>query len=163
MKHFYLSLVCLFCFAGIALAQPPQGGGPQGPPPGGKMDMTKMAQMRADQMAKELSLNAQQKAAVLKLFKESAPKMMPGGPRGEQKPGDMKKGTPPTKPKSGNQPPKNSGQQPPQGGDDMHKQMEAQQKAFDAKLQKILTPAQYQKYLKNETSRRQHGGPGPRM
>ena len=135
MKHFYLALVCLFCFVGIAMAQPPQGGGPQGPPPpGGKMDMTKMAQMRADQMAKELSLNAQQKATVLKLFKESAPKMMPGGPRGGQKPGDMKKGTPPPKPKS-----------------------------LDAKLQKILTPAQYQKYLKNEASRRQHGGPGPRM
>jgi Spy/CpxP family protein refolding chaperone len=147
MKYLCFSVVCFLCLAGMAVAQPPQGG----PPPRRQMDMSKMAQMRANQMTKELSLNARQKTAVLSLIKEYAPKMMPGGPRGEQKP-----------PQKGKQkPPKNGGQRPPQGGNDMHKRMENQEKAFNVKLQKILTAAQYQKYLKNEASRRQQHGGGP--
>lgn len=129
MKRFYLLLASFVLVCGMAMAQPQGEPGGQGR----AFDPSKMAEMRTEQMAKELSLNNTQKAAVLSLNKELFSNMQAQGakvrPEGSEKPdrAEMRK---------------------------MFKQMQAMRADFNERLQKILTPEQYQKYQKNEEARR---------
>ena len=129
MKRFYLLLASFVLVCGMAMAQPQGEPGGQGR----AFDPSKMAEMRTEQMTKELSLNDMQKAAVLSLNKEFFSNMQVQGakvrPEGSEKPdrAEMRK---------------------------MFKQMQAMRADFNGRLQKILTPEQYQKYQKNEEARR---------
>lgn len=138
MKRFYLLLASFVLVCGMAMAQP------QGEPGGQRraFDPSKMAERRTEQMTKELSLNDMQKAAVLSLNKELFSNMQAQGAKvraeGSDKPdrAEMK---------------------------EIHKQMEAMQADFNGRLQKILTPEQYQKYQKNEEARRERRDNRPPM
>ena len=129
MKRFYLLLASFVLVCGMAMAQPQGEPGGQGR----AFDPSKMAEMRTEQMTKELSLNDMQKAAVLSLNKEFFSNMQAQGakvrPEGSEKQdrAEMRK---------------------------MFKQMQAMRADFNGRLQKILTPEQYQKYQKNEEARR---------
>jgi len=138
MKRFYLLLASFVLVCGMAMAQP------QGEPGGQRraFDPSKMAERRTEQMTKELSLNDMQKAAVLSLNKELFSNMQAQGAKvrteGSDKPdrAEMK---------------------------EIRKQMKAMRADFNERLQKILTPEQYQKYQKNEEARRERRANRPPM
>lgn len=138
MKRFYLLLASFALVCGMAMAQPQGEQGGQGR----TFDPSKMAEKRTEQMTKELSLNDTQKVAVLSLNKEFFSNMQAQGakvrPEGSGKPdrAEMK---------------------------EMRKQMKAMRDDFNERLQKILTPEQYQKYQKNEEARRERRANRPPM
>lgn len=138
MKRFYLLLASFVLVCGMAMAQPQGEPGGQGR----TFDPSKMAEKRTEQMTKELSLSDTQKTAVLSLNKEFFSNMQAQRakvrPEGSDKPdrAQMK---------------------------EMFKQMKAMRDDFNARLQKILTPEQYQKYQKNEEARRERRANRPPM
>ena len=138
MKRFYLLLASFVLVCGMAMAQPQGEPGGQGR----TFDPSKMAEKRTEQMTKELSLSDTQKTAVLSLNKEFFSNMQAQGakvrPEGSDKPdrAQMK---------------------------EMFKQMKVMRDDFNARLQKILTPEQYQKYQKNEEARRERRANRPPM
>jgi Spy/CpxP family protein refolding chaperone len=132
MKKIYLVMFALLLSGTMAMAQTQQNEGRRR-----GFDPSKMAEMRTEQMAKELSLTADQKTAVLSLYKEFSNKMRPQMGKPGAQPSEK-----PDKTKM----------------EEMHKQMEAQRAAFNTRMQKILTPAQYKQYVQNEAQHHQRGG-----
>jgi Spy/CpxP family protein refolding chaperone len=134
MKKFYLVMVALLLSGSMVMAQNSQNDGQRR-----GFDPSKMAERRTEKMAKELSLTADQKTAVLSLFKEYAPKMRPQKAKVDN--GNEQSTEKPDKAKM----------------KEMRQQMKAQRTAFNTRLQKILTPEQYKQYEQSEAQHRQKG------
>jgi hypothetical protein len=166
-RNILVILSFVLCSAGMAQnANSRQPSLQKGQPP------RNMAILRTNEMTKTLSLNASQKAAVLKLNQEFEGKMSPQGgggmqpPQGQrppQRPGNngQQQGPPPPPP-SGERPPmpnenKPNGQQPPKPDNTqmnkMRKEHEAMMTTYNNRLKKILTASQYNTYLTQRNSR----------
>jgi len=123
-----------------------------------KFDKTEMVKHRTDKTVKRYSLNDQQAKQLLELNNKYADKMAMRGPRHhhhgpEGAPGRPPKDRPFTK---GERP------EPPKDGQhvERHKQRMETMKAYDAELQKIMTPEQYQAYKADREKHRRHHDKG---
>lgn len=161
MKQIVIAMAAALMLSSTAMAQDDK----QGKRDGKRPDKTEMIQHRTDEVAKKYNLTEQQKEQLKALNTKYADNFGRGmGPRGGrggrpdmQRQGDNKR----ERPQQG---------QRPQLTDEQKAQMEkARQereesmKAYDAELQKIMTPEQYQAYKADmEKNRRQGGGRGPR-
>lgn len=94
----------------------------------GKMDPAKMAENRAQRMAKEYNLTTEQQQQLVTLFKAEMQNHK-GGPRGGFR--QMSK----------------------EQRDSMQTAMKAEKEKFDSSLKKILTSDQYAKYVKDQKAR----------
>lgn len=114
-------------------------------------DPTEMAKKRTDDAVKKYGLNEEQAAKLLELNKKYAGQMGRGmrGPRGGARQGG-----------AGGQ---RNGQRPElteeqrQQMETMRKEREENQKKYDAELQAILTPEQYEAYQKDAKEREKQG------
>ncbi len=121
-----------------------------------KLDKTEMVKKRTDDTAKKYGLNDQQKEQLLSLNTKYADKI--GGPRG-------------MRPGRGGRPGARQGQngngQRPQMTEEQRQEMQARfkemnenMKAYDAELQKIMTPEQYKSYQADMAKMRNRGQRG---
>lgn len=143
MKKFILSLFAMLTVTTVALAQFPGGNG-QRP----RFNREEMIKARTEMMVKRYGLNEEQAAALQALNEKQTPQM-----RGERK------GQKPEKNDSTAQRPRREGKKaegmgerrgrtPRVGGMD--------REAYNAELQKILTPEQYKAYQEDAEKMRQH-------
>ena len=175
MKRMVLTLMAAALVCSSAFAQEKKD--EQRPEP--KFDKAEMVKHRTDETVKRYNLNDKQAKQLLELNNKYADKMGPRpphhGPKGGpgrppkdkddakcQCPEPPKDGKRPEAPKDGKRPtPPQDGKHPtpPQDGkhQEHHKQMEETMKAYDAELQKIMTPEQYKQYQADMEKRRQHG------
>ena len=133
MKKIFFVMMTLLMSASMIMAQ---GRGPKD----GKqenVDPKVRAERMTERMAKDLSLNDTQKAELLKLNLAEVEK------RAECK------ANPQTPPSEGENPAKLTDEQRQQ----MRAEREAQRTAYNAQLQKILTPEQFTKYTEQEKNR----------
>ena len=149
MKQLLMTIVAAVMFSSAAMAQDQEKG----------KKKEEMAKHRTEKMVKDYDLNESQAAKLLELNTKYADKMRPHhGPRGPhgmkgQRPeppkGDMKgeRPEPPTKEMKAEMEKKRA-------------EMEKEQKAYDAELQKILTPDQYKLY-QHDMQKHRKGGPRP--
>lgn len=151
MKKIVLVLMAAFLMGGMAMAQE-RGEGRRGGDR--KMDPKEMAQRMTDRMAKEYSLNEDQKKQLLEINQQMMEKMGQGRPGPGMRPGG----------KDGQRPELTDEQKA-----EMEKkraEMEAAQKEYNEKLQTILTKEQFEDYQKKQQDRGRRGGPrgdrGPR-
>ena len=100
-----------------------------------------MVKHRTDKMVEDYKLDDKQAKKLLDLNTKYADKMRPH-PHGHHGP-HGKKGERPEPPKGDRQ--------------DRRKEMDETMKAYDAELQKIMTPEQYKQYKADMEQRRQHG------
>ena len=173
MKKLILTLVAAFAVSSVALAQDQQE-----PRPERKFSKTEMAKHRTDEMTKEYKLSDKQAKQLQALNEKFADKM--GGPGrghhhhghpGMKPPKDGKRpeakkadgttqATPQQPPKDGKRPELTEEQKKQMEAE--HKQMEANRKAYDAELQKIMTPDQFKQYQSDMQKRGPRGHHGPR-
>ena len=117
-----------------------------------------MVKHRTDRLVKDYQLNDQQARQLLELNTKYADKMRPHHPR-HHGPHGMK-GQRPEPPKGdvkGERP------EPPKGDrQDRRKEMDETMKAYEAELQKIMTPEQFKKYQADMQQRRDKGPRHPR-
>ena len=117
-----------------------------------------MVKHRTDRLVKDYQLNDQQARQLLELNTKYADKMRPHHPR-HHGPHGMK-GQRPEPPKGdvkGERP------EPPKGDrQDRRKEMDETTKAYEAELQKIMTPEQFKKYQADMQQRRDEGPRHPR-
>ena len=117
-----------------------------------------MVKHRTDRLVKDYQLNDQQARQLLELNTKYADKMRPHHPR-HHGPHGMK-GQRPEPPKGdvkGERP------EPPKGDrQDRRKEMDETTKAYEAELQKIMTPEQFKKYQADMQQRRDKGPRHPR-
>lgn len=116
-----------------------------------------MVKHRTDKMVEDYQLNDKQAKKLLELNTEYADMMRPPhhshhGPHGmrgqrPEPPKDDMKGERPEPPKGDRQ--------------DRREKMMETMKAYDAELQKIMTPEQYEKYKADQQQRRERGHKGP--
>lgn len=152
MKQLLMTIVAAVMFSSAAMAQDQEKG----------KKKEEMAKHRTEKMVKDYDLNDKQAAKLLELNTKYADKMRPHrGPRGPHGPHGMK-GRRPEPPKGEMQ-----GQRPEPPTKDMkaemekkRAEMEKEQKAYDAELQKILTPDQYKLY-QHDMQKHRKGGPRP--
>ena len=138
-----------------------------------KPDKTEMVKHRTDKMVKRYQLNDKQAKQLFDLNTKFADKMRPmggphhhgpkGGPGRPPQAGPDGKGDRPAPPKDGQRP------EPPKDGKHMghhkdgdHKahrqQMEETMKAYNAELEKIMTPDQFKAYQADMQKRHEHKG-----
>ena len=129
-----------------------------------------MVKHRTDRLVKDYQLNDKQAKQLLELNTKYADKMRPHHPRHHgphgmrgQRPeppkGDVKgeRPEPPKGDKKGERP------EPPKGDrKDRRKEMDETMKAYEAELQKIMTPEQFKKYQADMKERRDKGPRHPR-
>ena len=125
---------------------------------GKRPDKTEMIKHRTDRVVEKYKLDDKQAAQLLELNTKYADKM--GGPRGRHhgrhgRPHGMK---------PGEKPDANTGATPQREKnreefEKMRKEREANRKAYDAELQKIMNADQYKAY---QDDMKKHGGRGPR-
>ena len=152
MKQLLMTIVAAVMFSSAAMAQDQEKG----------KKKEEMAKHRTEKMVKDYDLNESQAAKLLELNTKYADKMRPHhGPRGPRGPHGMK-GQRPEPPKGDMQ-----GQRPEPPTKEMkaemekkRAEMEKEQKAYDAELQKILTPDQYKLY-QHDMQKHRKGGPRP--
>ena len=152
MKQLLMTIVAAVMFSSAAMAQDQEKG----------KKKEEMAKHRTEKMVKDYDLNESQAAKLLELNTKYADKMRPHrGPRGPHGPHGMK-GRRPEPPKGEMQ-----GQRPEPPTKEMkaemekkRAEMEKEQKAYDAELQKILTPDQYKLY-QHDMQKHRKGGPRP--
>ena len=149
MKQLLMTIVAAVMFSSAAMAQDQEKG----------KKKEEMAKHRTEKMVKDYDLNESQAAKLLERNTKYADKMRPHrGPHGPhgmkgQRPeppkGDMKgeRPEPPTKEMKAEMEKKRA-------------EMEKEQKAYDAELQKILTPDQYKLY-QHDMQKHRKGGPRP--
>lgn len=127
----------------------------------GKPDKQEMVKRHTDETVERYGLDDKQAKALLELNTKYADKMGPRGPHHHKphggfgrppKDGKDAKGQRPEPPKDGQHP------EPPKDDKRMqrHQEMEATMKAYDAELEKIMTPEQFKKY---QEDRKAHKGP----
>ena len=112
-----------------------------------------MVKHRTDRLVKDYQLNDQQARQLLELNTKDADKMRPHHPR-HHGPHGMKgqRPEPPKGDKKGERP------EPPKGDrQDRRKEMDETMKAYEAELQKIMTPEQFKKYQADMQQRRDKG------
>ena len=152
MKQLLMTIVAAVMFSSAAMAQDQEKG----------KKKEEMAKHRTEKMVKDYDLNESQAAKLLELNTKYADKMRPHhGPRGPHGPHGMK-GQRPEPPKGDMQ---DQRPEPPtkEMKAEMEKkraEMEKEQKAYDAELQKILTPDQYKLY-QHDMQKHRKGGPRP--
>ena len=117
----------------------------------GKFDKTEMIKHRTDETVSRYKLNDKQAKQLLELNTKYADKMGPRGPHHHGHPGA---GRPPMPPKEmkGKRP------EPPKDDSKMQehrKEMEANMKAYDSELKKILTDDQYKSYQDDQKKMRE--------
>ena len=147
-----MTIVAAVMFSSAAMAQDQEKG----------KKKEEMAKHRTEKMVKDYDLNESQAAKLLELNTKYADKMRPHrGPRGPHGPHGMKGQRP--------EPPKGDmkGERPEPPTKEMkaemekkRAEMEKEQKAYDAELQKILTPDQYKLY-QHDMQKHRKGGPRP--
>ena len=147
-----MTIVAAVMFSSAAMAQDQEKG----------KKKEEMAKHRTEKMVKDYDLNESQAAKLLELNTKYADKMRPHrGPRGPHGPHGMKGQRP--------EPPKGDmkGERPEPPTKEMkaemekkRAEMEKEQKAYDAELQKILTPDQYKLY-QHDMQKHRNGGPRP--
>ena len=152
MKQLLMTIVAAVMFNSAAMAQDQEKG----------KKKEEMAKHRTEKMVKDYDLNESQAAKLLELNTKYADKMRPHhGPRGPHGPHGMKGQRP--------EPPKGDmkGERPEPPTKEMkaemekkRAEMEKEQKAYDAELQKILTPDQYKLY-QHDMKKHRKGGPRP--
>ena len=152
MKQLLMTIVAAVMFSSAAMAQDQEKG----------KKKEEMAKHRTEKMVKDYDLNESQAAKLLELNTKYADKMRPHrGPRGPHGPHGMKGQRP--------EPPKGDmkGERPEPPTKEMQAEMEKkraemekEQKAYDAELQKILTPDQYKLY-QHDMQKHRKGGPRP--
>jgi Spy/CpxP family protein refolding chaperone len=152
MKQLLMTIVAAVMFSSAAMAQDQEKG----------KKKEEMAKHRTEKMVKDYDLNESQAAKLLELNTKYADKMRPHhGPRGPHGPHGMKGQRP--------EPPKGDmkGERPETPTKEMQAEMEKkraemekEQKAYDAELQKILTPDQYKLY-QHDMQKHRKGGPRP--
>lgn len=152
MKQLLMTIVAAVMFSSAAMAQDQEKG----------KKKEEMAKHRTEKMVKDYDLNESQAAKLLELNTKYADKMRPHhGPRGPRGPHGMKGQRP--------EPPKGDmkGERPEPPTKEMkaemekkRAEMEKEQKAYDAELQKILTPDQYKLY-QHDMQKHRKGGPRP--
>ncbi len=171
MKKIILSFAAVLLFSLTAGAQENQS---EARPQGKKFDKTEFVKQRTEKTVKQYGLNEAQAQQLLELNTKYADQMGPG-PRGHRhgmRPGHGPKQhrdslrQRPEKPRTDGdtQATPQAGKQRPELTDEQKAQMkaerqerEAAQKAYDAELQKILTPEQYKQYQADMKQHR-HGG-----
>ena len=117
-----------------------------------------MVKHRTDRLVKDYQLNDQQAGQLLELNTKYADKMRPHHPH-HHGPHGMKgqRPEPPKGDKKGERP------EPPKGDrQDRRKEMDETMKAYEAELQKIMTPEQFKKYQADMQQRRDKGPRHPR-
>lgn len=125
-----------------------------------KFDKTEMAKHRTDDMVKEYKLSDKQAKQLLELNTKYADKMRPPrhhGPKPGHGPKADEKGQRPEPPKDGQRP-----ERPKDGKHEAHhKQMQETMKAYEAELQKIMTPDQFKAYQSDMQNRHKHHPKAP--
>ena len=117
-----------------------------------------MVKHRTDRLVKDYQLNDKQAKQLLELNTKYADKMRPHHPR-HHGPHGMRgqRPEPPKGDKKGERP------EPPKGDrKDRRKEMDETMKAYEAELQKIMTPEQFKKYQADMKERRDKGPRHPR-
>ena len=117
-----------------------------------------MVKHRTDRLVKDYQLNDQQARQLQELNTKYADKMRPHHPH-HHGPHGMKgqRPEPPKGDKKGERP------EPPKGDrQDRRKEMDETMKAYEAELQKIMTPEQFKKYQADMQQRRDKGPRHPR-
>lgn len=160
MKKLMMTMAAAILISATATAQNEE----QGQRPEKKFDKTEMVKHRTDEMVKRYKLNDKQAKQLLDLNTKYADKMRPQGPRPPRGP-QGGPDRPPQGDKDGNaqrpEPPKD-GQHPDHHKDGEHQahrqQMEETMKAYNAELQKIMTPDQFKAYQADMQKRHEHQG-----
>lgn len=167
MKKMMMTLLAAVVVSTAAIAQDTNGRQPKDD--GNRKQ--EMVKHRTDRLVKDYQLNDKQAKQLLELNTKYADKMGPRhrghhGPRGmrgqrpEPPKGDMKglRPEPPKGDKKGERP------EPPKGDrQERRKEMEETMKAYEAELQKIMTPEQFKKYQADMKERRDKGPRHPRQ
>ena len=157
MKKVMITLMAAALMSTSAIAQEEK----QGKRPEKKFDKTEMVKHRTDETVKRYSLNDQQAKQLLDLNNKYADKMGPRGGRHHHHGGpEGRPGRPPkddAKAKGERPEPPKDGQR---GGGERRKQMEETMKAYDAELQKIMTPEQYKAYQADRKKHHRHHDKG---
>ena len=153
MKKILFTLAAAFMMSGAAFAQ--GNGGGQRP----QLDREQMIKMRTDRTVEQYKLNDEQAKQLLELNTKYADTLTGFGGRGRGQGGHPRMG----------------GQGGPGGGfgqggggqmtpeqqaqrEEMRKQREESTKAYNAELERILTPEQYKQYQEDQQNRSRRGG-----
>lgn len=161
MKKIVTAILAACMITTAAVAQEAKPSGQQPPKP---KDKTEMVKHRTDNMVKRYKLNAAQAKQLQELNARYADKMQPPrGPRPEGGPqaGQGKQGQKGAKAQQGQQ-------RPPVRPDSIRGQrpqrppMSEEMKAYEAELQRIMTPEQYKSYQADMQRRGRHHGHGQR-
>lgn len=152
MKKMLFTMAAAFMMSAAAFAQ--GNGGGQRP----QMDREQMIKMRTDRTVEQYKLNEEQAKQLLELNTKYADTMMMGlGGRGRGQGGPRMRGQGGGFGQGGGQMPELTPEQQAQR-DEMRKQREESTKAYNAELEKILTPEQYKQYQEDQQNRGRRGG-----
>lgn len=168
MKQFMMTLMAAVMVSTAAVAQDKEDDNKSLQDNNRKQEMVKH---RTDRLVKDYQLNDKQAKQLLELNTKYADKMRPHhtrhhGPHGmkgqrpEPPKGDVKgeRPEPPKDEKKGERP------EPPKGDrQGRHKEMNETMKAYEAELQKIMTPEQFKQYQADMKERRDKGPRHPRQ
>lgn len=146
MKHFAIALTAALCMSTATMATTFRQDNKQRQMP----TTEQRVQHRTDRMAKRYGLDKSQTAQLLQLNTEFEGKMGPRrhhGPRpdGQQPPRDVKKDK--NRMHQNGQRPEHKGPRP---NTEMMEKMKANRDAYNQKLKAIMTPKQYEQYMKDE-------------
>lgn len=155
MKKVMITLMAAALMSTSAIAQEEK----QGKRPEKKFDKTEMVKHRTDETVKRYSLNDQQAKQLLDLNNKYADKMGPRGGRHHHHGGPEGR---PGRPPKDDAKAKGERPEPPKDGQrgERRKQMEETMKAYDAELQKIMTPEQYKAYQADRKRHHKHHDKG---
>ena len=151
MKKMLFTMAAAFMMSAAAFAQ--GNGGGQRP----QMDREQMIKMRTDRTVEQYKLNAEQAKQLLELNTKYADTMPGFGSRGRGQGGPRMRGQGGGFGQGGGQMPELTPEQQAQR-DEMRKQREESTKAYNAELEKILTPEQYKQYQEDQQNRGRRGG-----
>ena len=155
MKKVMITLMAAALMSTSAIAQEEK----QGKRPEKKFDKTEMVKHRTDETVKRYSLNDQQAKQLFDLNNKYADKMGPRGGRHHHHGGPEGR---PGRPPKDDAKAKGERPEPPKDGQrgERRKQMEETMKAYDAELQKIMTPEQYKAYQADRKKHHKHHDKG---
>jgi Spy/CpxP family protein refolding chaperone len=163
MKKIMIALAAAMMMSSAALAQDDKSQDQRGP---AQFDQTEMIKRRTDDAVQKYGLNAEQAKQLLELNTKYADRM---GGRGMGRPGGgrgMRRGGGEGFQGGGNF--QGGGQRPELTEEqrarmeEMRKQREETRKAYDAEMEKILTPEQFKAYQEDAKNRNPFGGRGGR-
>ncbi len=148
MKHFAIALTAALCMSTATMATTFRQDNKQRQMP----TTEQRVQHRTDRMVKRYGLDKNQTAQLLKLNTEYEGKMGPRhhhGPRpdGQQPPREVKKDK--KRMSHNGQRPERKGPRP---SAEMMEKMKADRNAYNQKLKTIMTPKQYEQYMKDESN-----------